>query len=356
MMGRGVSALLLGSVIVVGACGQTAPPSPVATSGQGFASPSATSRHPSSSAAATGSLAPLPMPAIRATLPLGHVIDLAAAKDGAWFLAVSGGAGTVGLLAPSGVVRKAVSGPIPTAIAATDDAVFIVEGVPDGGSAAPRTGVLERLDPVTLRVSAHVPLADPTTDVIAAGGAVWTIDTTGRISEYNATSLASTWTSTVAASGAGTLAASSDAVWAANGVVADSGEGTYVVTRIELAGHAMKTLTLPGDGVHPMIAAGKRAWLAAAVYPVFDWLYPLDDGIAAGTPEHLPAPVAMATGMGRLWWVSGDGSAGAIDEASGARTPSWTLPGDSGTSVAIAGGDVYLAGGDAVVLVTLAAP
>jgi hypothetical protein len=356
MTGRAVRALLLGSVILVGACGQTAPPPPVATSGPGFASPAATSRLPSSSAAATGSLAPLPMPAIRATLPLGHIIDLAAAKDGAWFLTVSGGGGTVGLLAPSGVVRKAVSGPIPTAIAATDDAVFIVEGVPDGGSAAARTGVLERLDPVTLRVSAHVPLADPTTDVVAADGAVWTIDTTGRISEYDATALASIWTTTVAASGAGSLAAAADAVWAADGVVADSGEGTYVVTRIELASHAMKTLALPGDGVHPVIAAGTRAWLAAAVYPVFDWLYPLDDGIAAGTPEHLPAPVAMATGMGRLWWVSGDGSAGAIDEASGARTPSWTLPGDSGTAVTITGGDVYIAGGDAVVVVTLPAP
>lgn len=364
------AAIALAAAIVIGGC---SPPSPSPTS---TSVPPSASKVPASSSSQSpdSSLEPvsprpslglssspgpsvgaLPPLGIQTTLPVTHVVALAPAANGAWYLASSGGAGTAGLLDARGVVRHAAVGPVPVAIAATDRALFVVEGVPDGTGDArpPRSGVLERLDPTTLKVRATAKLDELTTDVAIAGGLAWTIDAAGTVIAHDEETLAATWTLHLDGTGEGSLAAADDALWVATGKVSDSGVGAYVIARVELAGdHATSTASLPGDGVGPSIAAGTRVWLAAAVDPVYDWLYPIDTGLVAETPTYLPAPAGLEAGGGHLWWVSGDGSTGAIDEQTGARTPDLMLPGASGTSIAVSGPITYAAGGDAIYVLT----
>ncbi len=102
-----------------------------------------------------------------------------------------------------------------------------------------------------------------------------------------------------------------------------------------------------------MLAADTHAWIAVADDPVYDWLYRIEADGAVGVPVFVPAPAAMAGADGRLWWVGVDGRVGAIDEATGARTPEHAIAGASGAAIAASGGSAYVGVGDRVILFSL---
>ena len=345
--GRHLIGTMLAAALVMVSC--AAPPAPTTP----LASPSEPAR-PSRSPAPSVSL---PTIVTNAELPVPHVVGLAPTIDGAWFLA-AGNTPTVGLLSAVGLARAAPAGPMPVAITASASDVFLIEGAPDAGPVGlPRTDVLERLDAATLDVVAAAPLTETTTAVTHTDGVVWTIATDGTVVARDDRSLATIWTGRLDGHGPATITSGSDAVWVAIGEVAEDAEkGRYVVARIGLTDdHPVLVTTVDGDGVGPILAADAGAWLAVADYPVFDWLYPIDASVHPADPTLLPAPAGMAVGAGRLWWVGVDGSVGAIDEATRARTPELVLSG-SGAAIAVDRTTAYVAAGDKVFVLTVSAP
>jgi hypothetical protein len=298
----------------------------------------------------------LPTIVTKAVVPVPRVVALAPTVDGAWFVA-AGNPPTVGLLSATGVAQVSAAGPAPVALVASANDVFLVEGEPDTGPAnGLRTNVLERLDAASLRVRATVPLKELTTAVTHTDGLVWTIGTQGTVVAYDDRTLTTRWTGHLDGRGPAAITAGDNAVWATIGKVGEgAGDGQYFVARIGLLNdHPVQTTIVPGDGVGPVIAADANAWLAAADYPVFDWLYPIDNHGNAGNPTHIPSPAGMDADEGRLWWVGVDGSAGAIDQATGARTPELVLPGGSGVAIAVDRTTAYAAAGDQVFVLSLA--
>jgi len=305
----------------------------------------------------TTTAASLPALVTETQLSIAGVIALAPAADGAWFVS-TGDPATVGLLSVTGIAHASAAGPAPVAVVASGNDVFLIEGEPDTGPTnGPRTNVLERLDAATLEVRSSVPLKHLTTAATHSDGVVWTIGTQGDVTAYEDRTLAPVWTTRLDGRGPAAITAGTGAVWAAIGKVGEgSDHGQYLVARIGLQDdHRIQTTIVPGDGVGPLIAAGATAWLAAADYPVFDRLYSIGSDGKIGAPADIPTPAGMAVDAGRLWWVGVDGSTGAIDEATGARTPQLTLPGGSGAAIAVDGATAYVAAGDQVFVLSLPA-
>ena len=352
---RRLMATMLAAVLGIASCG--APPTPATPSASLGAEPTGASQTALASSPAPGTAA-LPAIDTLAELPVVGVISLAPAVDGAWYVA-TGTIPTVGLLSATGIVRSGVAGPAPVAIAASGSDVFLVEGAPETGPPGlPRTDVLERLDAATFDVLAAAPLTELTTAVTHTDRLVWTIGTEGTIVAHDDRTLATVWTGRLEGHGPATITSGSDAVWAAIGDVGEGTEhGRYVVARIGLTDdHPVLVTTVAGDGVGPVIAADAGAWLAVADYPVFDRLYAIDASGHPADPTLLPVPAGMAVGDGRLWWVGVDGSVGAIDGATQARTPKLVLPGGSGAAIAVDRAIAYVAAGDQVFVLTVKAP
>lgn len=350
---RQLMAAMLAAVLGITAC--MAPPNPTTPPRSFGSEPAGSSPSQFASSSATTSPAALPAIVTEAELPIAGVISLAPTVEGAWFVA-TGEPATVGLLSAAGIVRASAAGPAPVAVLASGSDVFLVEGEPDTGPAnGPRTNVLERLDAATLEVRASVTLKELTTAATYTNGVVWTIGTEGDVTAYEDRTLAPVWTSHLDGRGPAAITAGTDAVWATIGKVGEgSDHGQYLVARIGLQDdHPIQTTILPGDGVGPLIAAGATAWLAAADYPVFDRLYLIDSHGNARAQADINTPAGMAVDAGRLWWVGVDGSAGAIDEATGARTPQLILPSGSGAAIAVDRTTAYVAAGDRVFVLSL---
>jgi len=203
---------------------------------------------------------------------------------------------------------------------------------------------LERLDATSLRVRASTPLTEPASGVVHTAGLVWTVGTGGTVTAYDDQTLRVRWSVHLDGQGPGSITAARDAVWAAVGSVSDTGAGRYVVARISLtADHATKTITVPGDGVDPMITAGTYIWLAVADQPVFDRLYSIADDGSLIDRSYIAAPVAMAGANGFLWSVGVDGSVEVIDEATGSRAPGITPAVGSGSALAVDADTAFVA-------------
>jgi hypothetical protein len=241
-------------------------------------------------------------------------------------------------------VRTADTGPLPIGITSSDDSVFVLEGTPDGPPAeTARTDVLERLDPASLRVVAHVHVADPYT-LTVAGGLVWTLSVTGEVVARDPRSLKEVWRRSIGGTGAGSITVSPNAIWTAIGGASGEPHPGYVVSRIGLAeGRAVDQVVVPGNGTWPLLASGARTWVAVADDEVLDWLYQVLPDESLGEPTYVPRPKVLGAGLGRVWWASMDGQFGSIDELSGLSSPELTLPDDGTLALAISDGAIWVA-------------
>lgn len=296
----------------------------------------------------------LPSLVTEASLAVPRVVALASSADGAWYIS-TGARSRVGWLSRLGVERSGPVGPAPVAIAASASQVYVAEGIPETGHHdQPRTGVLERVDGGSFRVKASVPVSGTVTAIAHIDGLVWTIDTQGTIAAYDDRTLVRMWTDSIGGRGPASIAAGDDAIWAAIGDVSESDGGQYLVARVSLsAGHTVLSRSVPGDGIGPVIAADARAWLAIADDPVHDWLYPIASDGGLGTPTYLPAPAGMTSTSGWLWWVGVDGSAGVVNESTGARSPDFSMASGSGAAIAADGTTAFISAGDRVSVLSL---
>lgn len=280
------------------------------------------------------------------------------ANDGAWFTSQTPAGGSIGFLTASGVSRRAPAGPAPVAVAGSDSAVFVAEGVPDTGAAGQaRVGLLERIDPDTLRVLASTRLANPADAVVHTAGLVWVIDDIGAVTVYDDRSLAKQTSIALGGRPPGSIAASSSAVWAVMGAVSDAGDGEYTLARIALsADHTVTMSTLPGVGIDPLATGGAESWLAIAKEPGAYRLFLIDDG---GNPAELApiaAPAAIAAGDGLLWSVGVDGSVQVVEASSGASSPGFKPAEGSGSAIAVSGRTAFVASAGRVFVMAAPTP
>jgi hypothetical protein len=327
-------ALLIISVWMAAGCGSTPPVVP--SGGTDAATPALVSPSAVPSTAATASSTATLV--VQSRLPSMPVIGLAPATDGrAWFIG-RGSPGEVGLLSPSGVVKRAPAGPAPVAVAAADGGVFVVEGRPDTGPAnQARSDVLERLDPETMKVVATVRLPELVTAITAVPGSVWAIATDGTVTAYDAKTLAVVFTAHLAGAGAGSIASTGDNVWAAIGRVTDAGVGQYAVARFDAASRERTDMVVSGDGVSPLVvAAGGRAWLAYADGDVVDRLAVSDGGDFVPIGQ-VAAPAGMVVIGETLWSAAIDGTVQMIDASSGVVLAVHPAAEGGGTAITSAG-------------------
>lgn len=337
--------VVLVALLVAASCGT---PVPSVTPIDSAAATPATPTHPSATAGASSSPASeLPLLATIDELPVTNVLALAPASEGAWFTRL----GEVGLVSQTRVVRRAQAGPLPVAIAGADDALFVVEGFPEGSSRNdPRVSELERIDPSTLKVVRHTPLRHLVTDLAYTGGLAWTIDTDGTVTAFDATTLKAVWTSSLQGSGPAKLAIDADgAIWAAIGNVEAS---TFNVARIDVATHARTDAQVHGSGTFAKLAAGSAAWIAVPDDPVYDWLYRISPDGSVSQPVYAASPADLAVADDRLWIIGSEGSITVLDTGGLWRTPAALLSGD-GIAV-VATGDVgWAASTDAITVLSL---
>ena len=268
---------------------------------------------------------------------------VAARGDEVWYIRQGNVGAVVGHIAPgSATPVERPAGPYPTGIAATPDAVFLLESVPDTGKHGDaRTNVVERLDPTTLKVVATAPVPGLPTDILVADDLVWVAGVGGDLRSFEAATLRQVWTGTLRGEGSGDLGESPGSIWLLNGSVQDD---LFFVHRIDPAepAHSM-AFSVPGSGTTGALAVGERVWVSTPEDNARALIYPLTYDGTVGPSVSTPRPTKLAAGEGRLWWATQDGEVNRIDE----QTLDRTLPisaGSFATDIAISDGRVWVAG------------
>ena len=317
---RGIAlALVLG--LAVAACTTPTPSEPALTTAPATAavSPSSAVSPPPSGAGPSASpeasdMPALPPLALEREIAVAGVFALAPAQDGgAWFVA-PGSPGAVGLLGPAGVVRSADTGPVPFDVAAAGDSVYVLEGMPDtGGTGVPRTQCLERLDAATLAVEATVDLPHLAMEIVHTDGLVWTIGVRGTVTAHDDRDLAEVWSGKLDGGGPASIAATSDAVWAAIGNLDEGVVPHFVLGRIALGGDPVLAATEAREAV-----SGRCS--RPIPTPGSPWpMIPCTTGSIASRPT-VPSGCRSSSRRPRRWPARTAGSGGSAWMAESARS------------------------------------
>jgi hypothetical protein len=340
----------VGAAVVAGCLAPIVPPSQRSSSSSPSATPAAIA-----SATADGSPAPTPSDAAIGTsagtiIARFHLAVTAVAADraDAWYVRDAGPAGRVGHVTIDGArLDEVAAGPVPVAVAVGPDALYVLEGVPDDTPrrGLPRTGVLERLDPTTMRVLASAPIPGLPVDVEIDGDRVWVGGVTGWVGSFDATTLERRTAARLTGQGSSMVGIGAGSVWVVNGVAE---QHAYLVHRLDPeSGREQSTWTVPGDGVLGNVAVGSRVWVAG--WRDEDYLLtPITPDGQVEPPLKVRPVAALRAAAGSLW-VLPTAPAGLVryDEATLARTQPLGV-GDVGQDLALSATTVWTASEDLV--------
>jgi hypothetical protein len=259
-------------------------------------------------------VSPEPPPSVISRIAIDSVTALTPADDGVWYLRGAEGAFQVGHASVDGTTREAPAGPAAVAVAATPEAVFVLEGLPTLDRGAVRVQRLERLDPETLGVVNDAPITGGPTDLAVDGETVWVITTGGVLNGYDATSLETREERRVEGRGIARLAVTRDAAWILNSRTAD-GVTDLLLHRLDRNSLTTEqTMTIPDAVSDASLTSGDRVWVGTGLPDVSGQgrlhSFGLDGSAYASVSIAWPAALWQTADW--LWSVSTTGRLEAI--------------------------------------------
>ena len=199
--------------------------------------------------------------------------------------------------------------------------------------------VLLRIDPVTRKVVARIPVASAPAGVAVTEGSVWVANehngSVQRIDPATNKVVATIPVGPIAPNGPQIMTAGPGGVWVG---IQHTGENVRVDAATNRVG-----LRVPLDG--PVASDGKQVWIGVEEGPngVSQVVHidPVSGRVITSVELESEAIGGMAVGLGAVW-VSADGGLTRIDPATGRIVGRLDLGGDGG-NVVVAGGAVWVA-------------
>lgn len=258
----------------------------------------------------------------------------------------------VGHASSDGSRREVPAGPAAVALAATPEALFILEGIPTFQPNRARTHVLERVDPSALTVINDVRTRGLTTDLAVDGDSIWVVATNGVLTTYDAGSLTVRDERQLEGGGAARVVVSREALWVLNSTVSDDGATVLLLHRLDRASLGdEQIITIPDAISDADLALGDRVWVGAGRADASGQgkLYAFGLDGSAYDPVTIARPVALSAGARWLWVASGDGSVEAVSVNLEGRLAPLTV-GQGATDLAVVGTVVWIASDQLVIL------
>jgi outer membrane protein assembly factor BamB len=339
------------------AAGCSTPPAPTTSTVASVGTPTAVAPTPAGTTNETGSESPaspslLPAAVIEQRIKLGDVFALAAASTGVWYLRGGEGRARVGRAEVTGSVAEADAGPLPVSLAASDQALYVLEGMPTQEIGGARTDVIERLDPHSLKVVASTPIPGLGTDVALAGGLVWVVTADGGLFAFDMTTVQQKRRVQLLGRGSAQLAGTADVIWILNGQIADDGSSQLLLHHLNTAGGEPSTLSIGASTASGTLTVGQHVWVGGSGSEVGSgqgalYRFALD----SDEEEQFAAPrsIALAEANGWLWWATPSGEVAAQNEGGNAQRAVVTV-GATATDMVASGGRLWVASDDLVIL------
>jgi hypothetical protein len=298
-----------------------------------------------------------PPASIAQRVPLSDVFALEPTVNGVWYLRGEEGRARVGRADVNGSLLETDAGVAPVAIAATPNAVFVLEGSPTLAGSEARTNVLERLDPATLQVVASTQVEGLGTDLVVADGRAWVATTNGKVSVFDAANLVKEGETQLEGKGPSSLAWSAGFVWVLNDRIGGDGSTELLLHRVDSAmtstSVAMtKSVAMTNAGLPGVLMTGTRVWVGAGApnsAGAEGALYPFGFDLSPEAAVLVRRPVALAEGDDWLWSVTSAGELGALNVQTRASRAT-TSVGETAVDIVISGGHLWVASADLVVL------
>jgi hypothetical protein len=280
-------------------------------------------------------------------LHLAGVVALAPAPGGVWYLRAGSYGGRIGRSTLTSSLPESAVGPAPVALAETTDALFVLEGQPAQSGRQPRTNVIERLDPVTLRVEASSPVTGLGTDIGVAAGRAWVVTSDGVLHLYRLPDLKRAGDVALGGGGDARIAIGEGAVWVLDADVSQVAT-TLVLHRVDPDHPAtFTTARLSGTTVFALSAGPAGTWVGTgSASGGLGAAYRLS-AAGFGPPVSIPTPNAFAGGAASVWWASADGHVGSLGDTGEAPYEDLTV-GTGATDIAISEGLIWVAADDLV--------
>ncbi|MFZ5854021.1 MAG: hypothetical protein ACOYXS_05865 [Chloroflexota bacterium] len=170
--------------------------------------------------------------------------------------------------------------------------------------------MLERLDPRSLEVAASVAIVGPVA-VAATEDAVWVMNGRGTLQKRDPGSLDLIGSVELGTSGPAWLAPDGGRIWTLGGQV---GPVRAIVTAVDAVSvRPIEAVTVPGSATVGAIAIANGTWVGTlGSEPGTGNLVRIGDDGSFGSSTSIGSPVALVFANAALWWVSADGRLGAV--------------------------------------------